>query len=343
MSRLHTIGILVTGCICVALVTHGTNEHRARQERWSVIGDLRARELARIAARNMGSIHTLSVAYSVTQDILREPGSFKLASSAVVPPQWYAEIKAQLTTTNDADGSFLLRRRTRLPEEDCLGPELMLSWDMESQRTVAYIPDSSSASVFLGPAPIRLADEHEVLLAGRLFRPIVNGNGYDDGSIISFLRNSSVRADKEVANGFVCDVADVRVAGSLLATIWVSPDHGCIPIRMIEYDASMAVQFQTDVLEVRSFDAGGGVAVWLPLYVVTTGRVLGFEIGKVIVVDAESTSVNQVFLPGDLAIPLSEGTRVADATGGDGVVKAGIVVDGEVRKIDGVPRLDDQR
>lgn len=305
-----TLGVLFS--IGMSLVSSGTDKTEFPE-------GMSLGVLTELARENQRNIKVLETSFSMVQN--------RIPPDSDSDAPWIEELKWDLVSTID-DSRFFMSKRIRFQGEADFGQETHLSFD-GADLGIIYIPEGSTASLSSERPPIRASNEHRMFVTGRLFPEAEGGNGYNDGSLVSLLKNGTIREDMEYANGHKCCVVDVRIDGHDLGTYWLDPSQGAAIIKAVEYRGDGEVSSVTTVHDLHKFTAEDGRAAWLPVHSEILWNFPDFQVRQEVLVDVERTILNPAVSEETFRIQLAPGTAIADSRPGDFIISY-ITEDGSI-------------
>jgi len=153
------------------------------------------------------------------------------------------------------------------------------------------------------------------LFLGLMFPPAVQGMGLDDGSLVSLLSKSKLRANQEEVGGRKCYVAEFEVGKGTLAIVWVDLERGAMPVKQVTLGPGPNGNRKLGevlITEAKAFRDEAGQQIWLPTRIelsYTTCR-------ATVEVDVEKTKVNPTAQPASFRLQFPKGTRIVDTASG---------------------------
>lgn len=306
-----TLGVLVSFGLLFA--SSGTDKPKSSE-------GVSLEALVELARENHHNIEVLETSFSMVQH--RTPQD----PDDNIP--WIEELEWDLISTIDGS-KFYMKKKIKLQDEDDFGPETHFSFDGAIFGCV-YIPEHHTASLrSVSPTEVDVRREHRILVTARLLPEAEGGNGYNDGSLVSLLKNGTIREAMEYVNGHKCCVVDVRIDGHDLGSYWLDPAQGAAIIQAVEYGRDGEVFSVTNMHDLHKFAAEDGRAAWLPVRSEILLKFPYFQVRQEVLIDVERTILNPEVREETFRIQLAPGTAIADSRPGDFVISY-ITEDGSI-------------
>jgi hypothetical protein len=186
------------------------------------------------------------------------------------------------------------------------------SWNLKSN--INYRMGPNAATIDTKPYGDRDVPRfNDFFFGALLYPPKPKGWGFNDGSLISLMREGTAHRDFEEVDGRRCVVVDCPVPAGVRARAWLDAERSLAPLRLQRFDPEekslMGEWEMKDLVEM----SGGGQKIWLPTQVTFRGS--GRTEFKVSVYTAARTAikVNPAVSDASFAIELPPGTEVHDA------------------------------
>jgi hypothetical protein len=172
-----------------------------------------------------------------------------------------------------------------------------LRWN--GKLATRFWPDILSGSIVSATTTPKDLFRFDQLLTLALLRPpSMEGNGIDDGSLVSILRRGEIRNGKEAVLNRPCVVVDATWASStikksLYATAWIDVDRDLLPMRIVLYDHDGKAAKTVNVQEAVQFRGSDGTTLWIPTKLTMTAKFGSMrDVDEEITVDTEQSSLN---------------------------------------------------
>ncbi|HTU26542.1 MAG TPA: hypothetical protein VMF30_14140 [Pirellulales bacterium] len=296
---MHRQILLLAPLLCFVLMRQGdAADPSAAQVKMS------AEELARLAEHR--TLNAIKAAYAVTQSMEgSSPRDPNLKSELAVSES----VKFLIDLTSDR---FLIEDQSppRADRKEVVANQQVVAWDLKT--FVSYGSRAETARIFSKPPNARLARLEPFLYACLLYPPKPDGDGIEDGALISWIRDGSVHAEMEEVDGRRCCVVDRnRADGHPLARAWLDVERSLTPVKWQRLGNATEVvgeHHSKDFVEV----SGDGRSIWLPMHVEIKIFRPKYVITRSISVDRDATSINPPISQSSFQPKFPVGTRIYD-------------------------------
>jgi hypothetical protein len=166
--------------------------------------------------------------------------------------------------------------------------------------------------------PADLRNINRLLTVAFMQRPLPDGKGADDGSLVSFLKSGRLRPGNSDLDGHACRVLDCFAkdgAGNeiLYATLWIDGERGALPLRCEFSGGDGPPTFEQHIKEAVNVADGRGGMLWLPSVATLTTRLKGgVAVTEQLQLDVEKLQINPPLNESDFSLTFGPGTVVND-------------------------------
>lgn len=264
-------------------------------------------DVIRIAEASRSDIRGMEVGFVIRQEVVEDPGK-----SAQLPRPAVEQLYSHLRMEYQSDRYFY----TYKAGEDA--PQLASAFDGVVETL--YNDQSGQGAVTAKNKPgINPQDKNPFLAAAMMFPPRPGGFGMDDSSIVSFLRNGTLREQTEIIDGHTCYVVDAsakHIDGHAVkyATMWVDVERGVLPIQIEIFGDQEEVVTRQRISNVTEFRDMVAMPVWLPARIEKEMRFPGTNatIRQVIEAQTDLFQLNPEFTAESFRVEFAPGTVVID-------------------------------
>ncbi|MBL8880391.1 MAG: hypothetical protein JNG88_14860 [Phycisphaerales bacterium] len=223
------------------------------------------------------------------------------------PAPAFSKIERELSL-DMTDGRYSVNRQAQLAS----GGEIQqAAFAFDGEIYNAHSPANKIGFVDDSPN-LNIEGELGLLAAMMVNPPSDGGLGIDDGSLESFLINSTLRTDIEHVNSRACYVAEARMNGTLYSIVWLDIDRDLLPIRKVTFGPDGRISAEGNIEDAIRTSSSNGVDAWVPLQWVYTLNVRGHSYRVATSAEASDVEINPPFESNQFRISFPPGTRVQD-------------------------------
>ncbi len=188
-------------------------------------------------------------------------------------------VRLQITTHGNRAGTKLQVQRFRVLSDfsrsrfrtEIQGDEARhedLGWD--GNLATRIWPEEMRGSIESSKNPPKDLFRFDQLLTLALLRPpAMDGNGADDGSLVSILQHGEMRKGKDLILNRPCKVVDSSASSKtnkkvLYATVWIDVERDALPLKVVLYGHDGKAARTAEVQESAQFVGSDGNSLWIP-------------------------------------------------------------------------------